>query len=171
MVMLTQRLGTPATPSQVNTAKIVSPYSCVSTIFEHKHTLTLSTCRLLVQVHSQACLTSLVSGGRVGGVVSTRRFPAAAWPPRHPSTLHCTAWVASNATSWTHAWTCCRNSSTGTTSYISGCVPLCALVLLLFFCFVLDRSIVLKDNIEVPTKTSICQPKIGSFTWQLVMHH
>lgn len=66
-----------------------------------------------LQVRSQVCLTSLASGGRVGGAVSTRRFPAAAWPLRHPSTRRCTAWAASSATSWTLAWTSCRNSSTG----------------------------------------------------------
>lgn len=43
------------------------------------------------QVHSQVCPTSLVSGARVGGAVSTRRFPAAAWPPPLPSTRRCTA--------------------------------------------------------------------------------
>lgn len=116
---------------------------CVS----RKHSLSLpfSACLLLPQVPSRVCPTSLVSGGRVGGVVSTSRFPAAAWPPRRPSTRRCTAWAGSNATSWTRAWTCCRNSSTGITGWKSGsvcsgsCVGLAAAALL---CFVLDRTAV-----------------------------
>lgn len=66
------------------------------------------------QVPSQVCPTSSVSGGKIEGVVSTRRFPAAASPPPHPSAHLCTAWAASNAASWTRASTCCKNNLTGT---------------------------------------------------------
>lgn len=57
----------------------------------------------LPQVPCQACPTSLVSGERVGVEVSTKKFPAAAWPPRLLSTRLCTAWADSSVTSWTHA--------------------------------------------------------------------
>lgn len=59
--------------------------SCLPTVLR-KHMLPLSISTCLLQVHSQVCPTSLVSGGRVEGVVSTRKFPAAAWPPPRPST-------------------------------------------------------------------------------------
>lgn len=117
----TPRLGTPATPCQVKTDQhpptvncTVVPALCLTLI----HSL-LYACLPLPQVPSQACPTSLVSGGRVAvaAAVSTRRFPAAAWPPHRPLTRHCTAWADSNETSWTRAWTCCRNSWTGITGW------------------------------------------------------
>lgn len=67
----------------------------------------------LLQVPSQGFPTSSVSGERVGEVVSTRRSPAAAWPPHRCSTHLFTAWLHSNAASWTLALTCCRNNLTG----------------------------------------------------------
>lgn len=67
----------------------------------------------LLQAPSQGFPTSSVSGERVGEVVSTRRSPAAAWPPPRSSTLLFTAWLDSNATSWNLALTCCRNNWTG----------------------------------------------------------
>lgn len=146
MVMLTQRLGTPATPCQVHKNKIISHITHITHVLvpAHKRTLTLFTSTFqLLQVHCQVCLTSLTFGGRVGGVVNTRRFLAAAWPPHHPSTRRWTAWAASNAASWIHAWTCCRNSSTGTTSCMSGVIRW----------------------------STVCQPEIGSFTWQWMIHN
>lgn len=119
-----------------------------------KNTLTLSTCLLLPQVHSPACPTSLVSGGRVGGAVSTRKFPAAAWPPPLPSTRRCTAWANSNATSWTHAWTCSRSSSTGVNGGECWCACSC------FVC--IER--LKKYSAEVPAKAL---PSSDSLRWFL----
>ncbi len=67
----------------------------------------------VLQVHSQVCLISSVSGGTVGAG-SIRRCPAViSRRPRRIPASPCAASAASSAARWRADWSCCRNSSTG----------------------------------------------------------